>query len=769
MTQQAVPTIQEFLAKMAIDEFAPSVDNVLHAYYFARQAHKEHRRVTGESYSEHELGVADVIHSLEVDATSILVALLHDVLAPHTGVTSETLRAEFGSEIASLVEDIHELRQYTMLRNEAKAEAARKAAEEAEKEEWRENGRRKEMPESYWLEDIRQSLLTIIEGDIRVLLVRMADCIQDLRTAELMPEDLRLSIAEEGMQIYAPLANRLGIWQFKWELEDLSFRYLQPDKFHAIAEGLQVRRADRMMRIEEAVAVLQHQLDVAGYPATVTGRPKHIYSIYRKMQRKNLPLEEIYDQEALRVVLDPVDESIYANKNTAARDEYDRDQCYLVLGQVYGLWKPIPEEFDDYITSPKPNGYKSLHTAVTGIDDHPLEVQIRSHRMHIEAEKGIAAHWAYKEDGGHHVSTMTQRRTQSMRELIQMMKNGLPLDNPDLIDPDLEGHIYVFTPQNQVIELPRDATPIDFAYAIHTGLGHRCRRAYVNGKMVTLSHRLKSGDRVEIGKAKHPSPNRDWMNPNLGFTTSARTRSKIRSWFRQQERGQNIEQGRQTVERELKRLGLTDTFTIPEIAEALNFAEVDDFLAKVGFGDIHSRQINGALALLKRKLKPDDELRPLLQPQTPPPPRNKNFTIAGMDGLYTRMAKCCNPIPPERIVGYVTRGQGVTIHRKDCKEALILQENENERIIEVSWGDDVETYPVPIRIVGYGGQNLIEQVLSVLRLEKLNVPSTKTTNELGMTTFYLVIEVPNLDRFTDVMTKLSNLANVEEVGRQRWN
>jgi len=749
MKKPSPPSIDEFLNLLTKERSTVDTEKIKQAYEFLTAVHKDQRHPSGDTHVNHDMAVANIMHQLGADTTSIIASLLHDILEPHTQVTLDDIRQQFGAEIADLVEDTNNLR--TFVRNTSFEDP--KEAKITPKR----------------LEEIRQALLSLIEGDIRVILIRLADALQDLRMANRMPVTKKMRIASEAQHIYAPLANRLGIWQLKWELEDLAFRYLQPDKYKEIASNLAERRDQRLKRINAAIDKLQKRLDEKGIKATVTGRPKHIYSIYRKMQRKGLDFEHIYDIQAIRVILDPNETPEYQKMSQRERDAYDRDVCYQVLGEVYALWRPIPEEFDDYIAMPKPNGYKSLHTAVLDIETgQTLEVQIRSWRMHEEAEKGIAAHWAYKEDGAPHVSSFVQRKLQGLRDLLQSMQAGEGLENGslDILDSELfADRIYTFTPKGDVIELPTGSTPIDFAYQIHTSVGHRCRHAKVNGKLVSLDYKLKSGDRVEIITAKRGGPNRDWMNASLGYTGSARTRSKIRQWFRQQEREQNIEQGRETIERELKRLGLQDTFDIADIAQALRFEEIDEFLAKVGFGDIQSTQISGAIALLRGRLKPDDELHPLLEPQKEPS-KSKTLTVAGVQGLHTKMAGCCNPIAPEPIVGYITRGRGITIHSKDCPQVKAL--NEPERLVTVHWGVDRQTHPVHLQILGYGGQVLVDQVFHILRHQQIGVSRSKTVIEQGITHYYLVVEVPDLAQLNWLINKLEGLPNVLEVRRQRW-
>lgn len=723
----------------------PAGEKIRRAYEFAAKVHQGHMCETGETQVEHNLAVAHIMVQLDVDANTIAASLLQTVLQPHTNQSVEKLRQQFEDDIVTLVADLQALQAYSEKESYKQSQAGIN----------REQGK---------LEGVRRAILSIIKGDIRVILIRMADCLQDLRQAENLPPERRHEVANEAMHIYAPLSNRLGIWQFKWELEDLAFRYLEPQRYREIASKLAERREERAKKIDAAAINLRRRLKSMGFEAEVSGRTKHIYSIYRKMQRKGVNIDHIYDIQALRVVLQPVEPEKYARLSSKEKDEVDRGLCYQVLGVVHSLWQPIPREFDDYIASPKPNGYRSLHTAVIDTKTgQSLEVQIRTARMHEEAEKGVAAHWAYKESGAR-VSASAQKRIQNLRELLTVLQESVGPEDSSSFEAEIQAErIYVFTPNEDVIELPSGSTPIDFAYQVHTQVGHRCRGARVNGKMVSLDYKLKSGEKVEIITQKRAGPSRDWMNPSLGYTGSTRTRSKIRQWFRQQEREQNVEQGRDVVMRELRRLGLTDSLTIEEIALALKFDDEDEFLAKVGFGDIQTSQISGAIALMRRELKPDDELRPLLQPQQKKP---KGLTVRGLSGLHTRMAKCCNPIPPEKIIGYITRGEGVTIHRQDCAQVAAL--TEQERLIEVDWGVDAETYPIPIVVRAYRRAGLIDDMNAILRGQNISVPKTKRTTDDSTMTVYLVVEVTDLDQLNWLLKKFENLPNVIEVYRQRW-
>ncbi|MCB9418346.1 MAG: bifunctional (p)ppGpp synthetase/guanosine-3',5'-bis(diphosphate) 3'-pyrophosphohydrolase [Ardenticatenaceae bacterium] len=744
MTKVSPVTLNGLLTALPQGTAVATQEKIQQAYNFALEAQADKRRESGELYIEHDLAVANILLQLGLDSNTIIAGLLHDSLYPHTGKTESDLKPLFNEDIVSLVVGLKNLRDFT--------------DQEIYKRHQQENN------DGRTLEVIRRAVLSIIEWDIRVIMIRMVDSLQDLRMASKLPAEKEYEVANEAMNIYAPLANRLGIWQLKWELEDLAFRHLHPVQYKEIAQKLDERRTGRAEKVEAAIGRLRVKISEMGIKAAVTGRPKHIYSIYRKMERKHLPFEEIHDIQALRVILDPTTQADYANKNSKEKDEIDRSLCYQVLGAVHSVWQPIPKEFDDYIATPKANGYRSLHTAV--IDNETgqtLEIQIRTTRMHEEAERGVAAHWAYKE-GKPRVSASVQKRIQNLRDLLAAIRDsGDPYSEIEFFETELAAErIYVYTPRGDVIELPIGSTPIDFAYQIHTEVGHRCRGARVNGKMVSLDYKLKSGDKVEIITGKRGGPSRDWMNHSLGYTGSARSRSKIRGWFREQEWEQNVEQGREAVERELKRLGLHEDYTIEEISQALKYDDVDQFLAKVGFGDIQSAQISGAIAILKRKLKPDDELHPLLQPQAKP----KGLTVKGVSGLHTKMAGCCHPIPPEPIIGYITRGQGVTIHRMDCAQAAAI--TERERIIEVDWGTEMETFPIPIVVKAYRRANLIDEIVSTLRGQQINVTKTKTTSDGTLSTVFLVAEVTSLDQLNWLLQKLENLPNVVEAYRQRW-
>jgi RelA/SpoT family (p)ppGpp synthetase len=721
MTKVAPTTLADLLQQLPGGPTSNGASLVHKAYQFAREAHAGRRRETGESYIEHDLAVGHIICKLGFDTNTITASILHDVLQAQSSITEAAIRRQFGPEVASLVAALDKLAPYAEGLDQRKDDKT--------------------------LETIRRAILSTIEGDTRVIVIYLADRLQELRKAGDLPLDTRLHLASEARDIDAPLANRLGIWQLKWELEDLAFRYLEPDQYRRIASQIDERRGDRAKRIDAAIRVLSRRIREANVRAEVTGRPKHIYSIYRKMRDKRLNFEDIYDIRALRVII----------------EEDQPNLCYQVLGIVHNLWQPIPQEFDDYIARAKANGYQSLHTAVIDERGQTLEVQIRTRAMHDEAERGIAAHWAYKEGG--RGSAALNQHINFLRQLMESVRDsdGIPV-NADIFKAELLGErIYVFTPRGDVIDLPAGSTPIDFAYSIHTEVGHRCRGARVNGKMVSLDYKLKSGDKVDIITANKGGPSRDWMNESLGYTGSARSRSKIRAWFRQQERDKNIAQGREVVTRELKRLGVSDEFSLQDIAEALRFKDVDQFLAKVGFGDIQTSQIGGAIAAVQQKLRPDDELRQLLKGGKPSAGK---LTVRGLSGMHTKMARCCNPIPPEPIIGYVTRGRGVTIHRQDCRQLFATKEP--ERWIEVEWGVEEEAYPIPIVIRAYRRPGLMDDIANILKGANINLARTKATTADSIATVYLVAEVTSLDQLNWLLGKLEKISNVIEARRQRW-
>jgi GTP pyrophosphokinase len=593
-------------------------------------------------------------------------------------------------------------------------------------------------------ESLRKMFLAMVD-DVRVVLIKLADRLHNMRTLSSLAEDKRARIARETLEIFAPLANRLGIWQIKWELEDLALRHLEPDTYKEIATLIDERRPDRERYITKVVSRVQEELNKVGIRADVMGRPKHIYSIYRKIKRKGVDFDQIYDVRGVRVLVETV-----------------RD-CYAALGVIHSLWRPIPGEFDDYIATPKDNMYRSLHTAVVGPDGKPLEVQIRTDEMDYTAELGIAAHWRYKE--GQRQDPVFDNKIAWLRQLMEWRQEVTDVHEfIDSLKTDVfQDRVYTFTPRGDIIDLPTGSTPIDFAYHIHTEVGNRCRGARANGRLVGLDYQLRNGDQVEILTAKRGGPSRDWLNSHLGYAKTSRARSKIRQWFKRQNRDENIVQGRETLERELKRLGVDDT-SFEQIAKKFNYDKVDDLLAAIGSGDINVNQIAGRVLELAQ---PEEKPLELPTGRVAPPAPATGVRVRGVGELLTNLARCCNPLPGDDIVGYITRGRGVTIHRRDCPNVLLS--NDQERLIEVDWGTNVpETHPVNVRVEAYDRQGLLRDIASVVADESINLSAANvvTRKKDNMATMMVTLEIADIDQLSRVLARLERLPNVVEARRQ---
>ena len=693
------------------------------AYDVAELAHAGQRRKSGESYIQHPLAVALLLADIGMDTDTVAAGLLHDVIED-TDIDVERLRRGFGPHIASLVDGVTKLEE---IEEQIGQEHLDRLAQKSE--------RRRGEQEA---ESLRKMFIAMAE-DIRVVIIKLADRLHNMRTLDALSPERSKAFARETLEIFAPLANRLGIWQWKWELEDWSLRYMDPTTYTEIASVIKERRLDREASVRRHVETLEQALAAEGIEAEITGRPKHIYSIYRKMQRKGVPFQQIYDVRAIRVITQTIPD------------------CYRILGIVHGLWQPIPGEFDDYIATPKDNMYQSLHTAVICKDGRTLEIQIRTREMHDIAEYGVAAHWRYKE--GSKTDQVFETKIAMLRSLVEWRKEAADADEfVDAMKTDVfQDRVYTFTPKGKLIDLPAGATPIDFAYQIHTEVGHRCRGARVNGKMVSLDYQLKNGDQVEILTTRHGGPSRDWLNPNLGHVKTSRARSKIRQWFRRQDREQNINQGREIVERELKRLGM-ENLGHETVAQLFDYEKLADFHAAVGFGDINSQQIAGKIA----EKRPHEETGLLLAP-APPAPTIEDVQVQGTGGLLTRLARCCNPLPGDDVIGYVTRGRGVTIHRRDCSN--ILGTRETERLIEVSWGVRRRTVPVAIRITAYDRAGLLSEISSIISAERINITSLKQDVRRNIATLYLTIEISNIAQLSRVLTRIERRPNVTEARR----
>jgi len=689
------------------------LDPVGRAFDLAVEAHEGQTRASGEPYVTHPIASAQILADLGIDPIAIEAALLHDV-PEDTEYSLADLEERFGGEVAHLVDGVTKLSRFSTHSHEQQQ-----------------------------AENIRKMLLAMAE-DIRVVLIKLADRLHNMRTLTALPFEKQQRIARQTAEIYAPLAERLGIWQMKWELEDLAFKIIEPERFRELARMLDTRRKGRETFIDRAIAELRPRLEEAGIKADLQGRPKHIASIWKKMQRKSAEFGEIYDVYAIRVLVDEI-----------------RD-CYAALGIVHSIWRPIPGQFDDYIAVPKNNLYQSLHTAVIALDGKPLEIQIRTHQMHQVSEVGIAAHWRYKE------GTKSDREYDAklawLRQLMDWQRDvsdatefveGIKLDI-------FQDQVFVFTPKGDIKDLPAGATPLDFAYRIHTDVGHRTIGAKVNNRLVPLDYRLKNGDIVEIvtTKGEH-GPSRDWLN----VVRTSHAREKIRQWFKRKDRDENIVHGRESLERELRRLartslGAVGSERIAEVAKQYNFDLVDDFFAAVGYGAVSAQQVVMRLGVV-------DDAQLTLPTVAPPPPvaRAGGVRVKGVGDLLVRFAKCCHPIPGDAITGFITRGKGVTVHLQSCP--TVMNEREVGRLIEVEWeAAPAQTYPIAIRVEAYDRTGLLNDITQVVAENKVNIVAANVGVMPDHTAVVVAtLQVASVAQLARVMSRIEQLKDVLSVQR----
>ena len=704
------------------------LDVVYRAYQFSAKAHASQVRRSGDSYITHPLATAMTLAELHLDVVAITAALLHDVVED-TGVRLGEVQATFGDEVARLVDGVTKLSRLDWIMLEEGKRIIAKPSEE---------------DLNVWAENLRKMFLAMAE-DVRVVLIKLADRLHNMRTLSSLPPHKRRRIARETMDIYAPLASRLGIWQLKWQFEDLSFRHLEPEKYREIATMLASRRASREKYVAHVVATLQAELRKVGIKAEVSGRPKHLYSIYRKMQRRGVGFDQIYDLLAVRVIVDSTSD------------------CYSALGVVHALWHPLPGQFDDYISMPKESLYQSLHTTVIGPDGRPLEIQIRTPEMHRLAEYGVAAHWRYKEGGKRDVKF--EEKIAWLRQLVDWQKEvtGGAQEFVESLKTDMfQDQVYVFTPRGEIKDLPAGATPVDFAYRIHTDVGHRCVGAKVNGRLVPLDSQLRNGDIVEIITAKTPKgPSRDWLNPHLNYVRTAHAREKIRQWFRRQQREDNIARGREQLDKELRRLGLAD-HKLEELAKLFRYEKVDDFLAAIGCGDVNPAQTAVKLAAGKEDTGPVASL-----PEAPPRLTTvpAAITVMGVGDLLTNLARCCNPVPGDEIVGFITRGRGVTVHRRTCGN--VLAEVETQRLVPVEWGRAAQqTYPVNIRVEAWDRDGLLRDIATIVAEDKVNMTAVSAVVHHDRTaSIRATLEVSGIDKLSRILAKIEGIRDVASVTR----
>lgn len=699
-------------------------DLIKRAYKVSKRAHRGQKRASGEPYIQHCVAVAGILIELEVPIPAVTAGLLHDTVED-TRISLEHIKRDFGEEIASLVDGVTKLTQLPRVSRRGKATKDVRATKgELAKE------------------TLRKTFLAMGD-DVRVVVIKLADRLHNMRTLSHLPPHKHKRIAEETLEIFAPLANRLGIWQMKWELEDLAFRYVHSEEYKDIAAHVAERRVVREKALRAISIRLRSVLAKAGIQAEISGRPKHLYSIYRKMVRKDVPFDMVYDVRGLRIIVE------------------NESQCYLTLGVIHNEWKPIPGTFDDYIATPKDNFYQSLHTAVVYDDGGTLETQIRTPEMHKNAEYGIAAHWHYKE--GRMSDDAFEQRVLWLRRLMEWRQDvDDATDFVDAMKSDVfDDRVYVFTPKGDIIDLPAGSTPIDFAYHIHTDIGHRCRGSKANGKLVSLSHKLQTGDSVEILTTKRGGPSRDWLNPNLELVKSQRARSKIRQWFRRRDRELNVSHGRLLLERELRRLGI-EGITYEKIARDLGYSHVDDLLAAIGCGDVHLSKV---AAQVVEKDEEALELTKELEAEPPTELAADEVAILGVSGLLTHLGRCCNPAPGDPIVGYITRGRGVTIHRQDCPNVLRIRDR--ERMVQVSWGKSRQTYPVSVRIQAYDRDGLMRDVSTLVTNEGISMSSINLSTKNSLAIFDLVMLITDVTQLSRVLNRLEALPNVLEARRFR--
>lgn len=696
-----------------------NLDLVERAYAFARRAHDGQYRDSGDVFFKHPYEVAKVLADLEMDMTTIAAGLLHDVLED-TEVTRDDLEKAFGSEVVLLVDGVTKLSKIPF-----------------------------QSKEEHQAQSLRKMFLAMAQ-DLRVVLIKLADRLHNLRTLRHLPTERQKKIAKETLEIYTPLAHRLGMFTLKWEMEDLSLRYLDPSGYYDLVSRIAKKRQEREGELEEIMKTLGDRLKEVRIDAEIQGRPKHFYSIYQKMKLQGRDLAEIYDLVAVRVIVDSVKD------------------CYGVLGLVHTIWKPVPGRFKDYIAMPKSNMYQSLHTTVIGPRGEPLEIQIRTWEMHRIAEKGIAAHWLYKEGGGEQADF--EKKVAWLRQVMEWLREMKdPQEFMETLKIDLfEDEVYVFTPKGDVKALPAGATPVDFAFSIHTDIGLHCSGAKVNGRLVPLNYTLSNGEFVEILTSKSASPSRDWLK----FVKTSRARNKIRAWLKEEQRDESIERGKQIVDRELKRLGWEGKEFDPDrVADALKrygFSHIDDLYAAVGYGKVPVSQ-----ALIKLLGQEEFESRKRQsKPTVKTPPRRKKegpgqgVLVKGMDDLLVRFSRCCNPVPGDAITGYITRGRGVSVHRANCPNIKALN-GQAERRIEVEWQTgELGSFAVELEVEAMDRVNLLSNIMSTVSEGRTNIESVNArTTKSRRAVINLVIDIQDIDHMNSVMDRIKKVNGVLAVTR----
>ncbi|GIP31421.1 bifunctional (p)ppGpp synthetase/guanosine-3',5'-bis(diphosphate) 3'-pyrophosphohydrolase [Paenibacillus sp. J2TS4] len=702
------------------------LNKIQEAYEFAEQAHHGQVRKSGEPYILHPLAVAEILVKMQMDATSIIAALLHDVVED-TSVSLDMLRDKFGNTCAMLVDGLTKLEKIQF-----------KSKQEQQNENYR-------------------KMFVAMAQDIRVILIKLADRLHNMRTLKFQSEEAQRRIADETLEIFCPIAHRLGISAIKWEMEDIALRYLNPQQYYRIANLMQKKRTERERYIQDVIVRIKEKVSEMGIESDISGRPKHIYSIYKKMTSRSKQFNEIYDLLAIRIIVDNIKD------------------CYATLGIIHTLWKPMPGRFKDYIAMPKANMYQSLHTTVIGPKGEPLEVQIRTWEMHQTSEYGIAAHWAYKE-GSAVPSGSFGEKMNWFREILELQNEARDASEfmESLKMDFFSDLVFVFTPKGEVIELPAGSVPLDFAYRIHTEVGNRTIGAKINGRIVPLDYRLNNGDIVEILTSKHSyGPSQDWLK----IAKSSHTKSKIKQWFKKEKREENINKGREAIERELKRLAIdpavwmTDDKML-EVAGKFNFNDIEDMLSAIGFGGITAAQIVTRLTekLRKEESAPLQLTHEIKEVKSAPEKKNRpthGVRVKGVDNLLVRFARCCNPVPGDDIVGYITRGRGVSVHRTDCSNIPAPEGEEGNRIIEIEWEDSVEAnYSVEIEITGHDRPGLLNEVLQAVSESKTVISAVSGRSDKNkMALIHMTILIRNIDHLHSVVEKIKRIKDIYSVQR----
>lgn len=703
-----------------ITSYYPDADLeiIIKAYDFAKAAHEGQLRDSGEPFFNHPFEVALILADLELDLDTVAAGLLHDVIED-TDVTPEELEQEFGSHIFALVDGVTKLEKLPF-KNRLEREA----------------------------ENLRKMIFAMAK-DIRVILIKLADRLHNMRTLRYLDQERQIKIARETLDIYAPLANRLGIWTIKWEIEDIAFRYLWPERYYELVNQLSKKRQERENDLQLLMQILQDKLAELGITAEIQGRPKHLYSIYQKMERQDKSLNEIYDLLAVRVIVDSV-----------------RD-CYAVLGAIHTLWKPIPGRFKDYIAMPKSNMYQSLHTTIIGPHGELYEIQIRTWEMHRIAEKGVAAHWMYKEGMGSKKDETVNTKIQWLREAVEWLQDMKdPQEFMESLKIDLfEDEVFVFTPKGDVKALPTGSTPVDFAFDVHTDIGLRCIGAKVNGKIQPLDYQLKNGEFVEILTSKTANPSQDW----LSFVKTSKARNKIRSWLKEEQRDVSVMRGREQLEKELKKHNLEikkylAAEKLTDTAKRYGYSNPDDLFASIGFGRINANQVVQKLA--GKELEERRRDRQLNRSRQPRHREAKGVAIKGVDNLLVRFSKCCTPVPGDEIVGYVTRGRGVSIHRTDCPNVQSLSQDSG-RQIEVAWNtSEKESFPVDLELKAVDRMNMLSAIMNTIAEGQTNIEAVNTRKlKDDIALILLTVDIYNLEHMQALINRLRQVDGVVSVRR----